>query len=100
MPKLARASRNCRVRIGATSVYQNGRRSKKQTSGQQRQPGNDEHAMNCEICKVIRKLGLHKSAHELWLCTAKQMPSRRRHVAISNSRLATTSLRPCSTAGR
>jgi hypothetical protein len=39
--------------------------------------------MNCEICKVIRKLGLLKSAHELWLCTDKQMPCRRRRVAIA-----------------
>jgi len=68
-----------------------GGRSKKQTSRQQRHPGNDEHAMNCEICKVIRKLGLRKSAHKLWLCTAKQMPRRRKRVAMSNSRLVTTS---------
>ena len=38
--------------------------------------------MNCEICKVIQKLGLRKSAHELWLCTDKRMPRCRRRVAI------------------
>jgi hypothetical protein len=38
--------------------------------------------MNCEICKVIQKLGLRKSAHELWFCTDKAMPRRRRRVAM------------------
>jgi hypothetical protein len=32
---------------------------------------NEEGTMNCEICKVIQKLGLPKSAHELWICTDK-----------------------------
>ena len=42
---------------------------------------NEEGIMNCEICKVIQKLGLPKSAHELWFCTGKVMPRRRRRVA-------------------
>jgi hypothetical protein len=52
---------------------------------------NDERAMNCEICKVIQKLGLRKSVHKLWLCTDKQMLRRRRRVAIverTNRRLS------------
>jgi hypothetical protein len=43
--------------------------------------GNEEGTMNCEICKVIQKLGLRKSAHELWLCTDKAMRRRRRRAA-------------------
>jgi hypothetical protein len=39
---------------------------------------NEEGIMNCEIRKVIQKLGLPKSAHELWFCTDKGMPRRRR----------------------
>jgi len=42
--------------------------------------------MNCEICKVIQKLGLPKSAHELWFCTDKVMPRRRRRVAMVQRR--------------
>jgi hypothetical protein len=30
--------------------------------------------MDCEICKLIKKLGLRKSAHELWFCVAKKAP--------------------------
>ena len=47
--------------------------------------------MNYEICKIIQTLGLRKSVHKLWLCTAKQMPRRRRRLAIverTNRRLA------------
>ncbi len=29
--------------------------------------------MDCEICKVIKKLGLSDSAHELWFCVAKKV---------------------------
>jgi hypothetical protein len=43
---------------------------------------NEEGTMNCEICKAIQKLGLPKSAHELWFCTDKGMPHRRRRVAM------------------
>ena len=48
--------------------------------------GNEERTMNCEICKVIQKLGLPKSTHELWLCTNKGMPRRRRRVAMVERR--------------
>jgi hypothetical protein len=47
--------------------------------------------MNCEICKVIEKLGLRKSVHKLWLCTDKQMLRSGRRVAIverTNRRLS------------
>ena len=47
---------------------------------------NEEGTMNCEICKVIHKLGLPKSAHELWFCTDKGMPRRRRRVAMVQRR--------------
>ena len=42
----------------------------------------EEGTMNCEICKVIQKLDLRKSAHELWFCIDKAMPHRRRRVAM------------------
>jgi len=28
--------------------------------------------MNCEICRTIERLGLEKSAHDLWYCADKQ----------------------------
>jgi hypothetical protein len=48
--------------------------------------GNEERTMNCEICKVIQKLGLPKSTHELWLCTSKGVPRRRSRVAMVEQR--------------
>lgn len=47
---------------------------------------NEQGIMNCEICKVIQKLGLPKSAHELWFCTDKVMPRCRRRVAMVQRR--------------
>lgn len=38
-------------------------------------------AMSCEICALIKKLGLRESAHELWLCVAKESPSTRKRVS-------------------
>jgi hypothetical protein len=57
-------------------------RSKSKTIAQQRQTRDHEAAMKCEICRLIQKLGLGKSAHELWLCTDKQLPRRGRRVAV------------------
>jgi len=36
---------------------------------------------NCEICKVITKLGLPRAVHDLWFCIDKQLPPGRNCAA-------------------
>jgi hypothetical protein len=72
----------CAANKSVARALSHSRKSKRKTSPQQRQAENDERAVNCEICGVIQKLGLGKSAHELWLCTDKQVSGRGRRVAI------------------
>jgi hypothetical protein len=51
------------------------------------------HMENCEICKVITKLGLPRAVHDLWFCTDKQLPPRaklcrsRHHASALRRRL-------------
>jgi hypothetical protein len=86
-----RACKNCRDQIGRTNIVDEENEKTTETSGQLKINGNDERAMNCEICKLIQKLGLRKSAHDLWLCIDKQVQRRRRRVTIverTNRRLS------------
>ena len=47
--------------------------------------------MNCEVCKVIEKLGLDMSAHDMWFCVDGQ--SDRRDIEFSVCLLETNTLR-------